>query len=207
MSPKVSKEHLAKRRAKILNAAKQVFIEHGYERTTMKLVMDAADVSRGGLYQYFSNKEDLYEALLEADLSEAVSATEETLETEVKSHWNLLKQKMFGEDGKPDDEMDPMAPSNLEFFITGRNDSRRRKYGHERYKLGLKLYANVIIAGQQTGEFSSKHDGELIAKSIVSFIDGLALDGAILPKEEIQLKEQSVLFLEYLKAVLEVKEE
>ncbi|MGI8315231.1 TetR/AcrR family transcriptional regulator [Halobacillus mangrovi] len=207
MSPKVSKEHLAKRRAKILKSAKQVFIEHGYERTTMKLVMDAADVSRGGLYQYFSNKEDLYEALLEADLSQAVSATEETLETEVKSHWELLKQKMFGEDGNPDDEMDPMAPSNLEFFITGRNDSRRRKYGHERYKLGLKLYANVIKAGQQTGEFSSKYDSELIAKSIVSFIDGLSLDGAILPIEEVQLKEQSFLFLDYLKAVLEVKEE
>ncbi|KHE72481.1 TetR/AcrR family transcriptional regulator [Halobacillus sp. BBL2006] len=207
MSPKVSREHLRKRRAKILEAAKQVFIQQGYERTTMKHVMDAAEVSRGGLYQYFSNKEDLYEAILEGDLSKAVSETDESLEMEVVSHWKLLKQKIFGENGEPDDEMDPMAPSNLEFFITGRNDHRRREYGQKRYKLGLKLYANVIEAGQRSGEFSQKYDSGLIARSIISYIDGLSLDGAILPKEEIQLKEQSTLLLDYLKAVLEVEEE
>ncbi|MCA0172618.1 helix-turn-helix domain-containing protein [Bacillus sp. RAR_GA_16] len=54
---------MEKRRASIIEAAKQVFIEKGYERTTMKHVMEQAKVSRGGLYQYFLNKEDLYEAI------------------------------------------------------------------------------------------------------------------------------------------------
>ncbi|WP_347551229.1 hypothetical protein ABFG93_05225 [Pseudalkalibacillus hwajinpoensis] len=101
--------------------------------------------------------------------------------------------------------MDPLAPSNLEFFITGRNDERRRKYGKERYYLGFKVYDDVIQAGQESGEFSRKYSSATIARSIVSFIDGLALDHAILPEEDIHLKEQSILFVEYLKMALEVE--
>lgn len=206
MSPRVSKEHLKQRRANILEAATQVFIEHGYERTTMKHVMDAANVSRGGLYQYFSNKEDLYEAILKQNLSNEAEDTEHSLEESEESHWSMLLKLMFGENREPDDEMDPLAPSNLEFFITGRNDERRRKYGHERYKTGLKIFADVIKSGQEKGEFSDCYDSDIIARSIVTYIDGLALDHAILSEDLVQLKEQSVMLVEYLKMALDVKE-
>jgi len=205
MSPKVSKEHLEQRRAKILEAATEVFIQHGYERTTMKDVMDAAEVSRGGLYQYFSNKEDLFEAILGERLSEEVGKTSNLLKESVDSYWDLLLSRIFGESREPNDEMDPLAASNLEFFITGRNDQRRRSYAHERYNLALKLYMSIIEAGQESGEFSQKHRSEIIAKSIITFIDGLALDHAILPKKDLKLKEQSRLFIEYLRLVLEVR--
>ena len=205
MSPKVSKEHLKQRRAKILEAATQVFIEHGYERTTMKDVMDAANVSRGGLYQYFSNKEDLYEAILKENLSRKVHETKELLDEKNDSYWDLLLLRMFGENREPDDKMDPLAPINLEFFITGKNDKRRREYGTERYRYGVNLFADIIRAGQESGEFSKKYDGDIIARSIVTFIDGLALGHAILPMEDLMVKEQSILFVETLKIVLEVK--
>ncbi|MEH7385512.1 TetR/AcrR family transcriptional regulator [Bacillus sp. JJ1521] len=205
MSPKVSKEHLKQRRAKILKAATQVFIEHGYERTTMKHVMDAANVSRGGLYQYFSNKEDLYEAILKENLSRKILETKNLLDEKNDSYWDLLLLRMFGEHREPDDEMDPLAPSNLEFFITGRNDERRTKYATERYNFGLNLYADIIRAGQENGEFSNKYDSDIIARFIVTFIDGLALGHAILPMEDLKVKKQSILFVENLKIILEVK--
>ncbi|WP_028782487.1 TetR/AcrR family transcriptional regulator [Thalassobacillus devorans] len=205
MSPKVSKEHLKQRRADILAAAKTVFIKHGYERTTMKHVMEEAKVSRGGLYQYFSNKEELYEAILKENLLQVSEETQEFLENEVKSYWDLLLLRIFGEDREPDDEMDPLAPSNLEFFIIGRNDERRRKYGQERYQNGLKIYADVIKAGQENGEFSDRYDSEMLARAIITYIDGLALDHAILPEQDVQLKEQSTILLEFLKMALEVE--
>jgi TetR/AcrR family transcriptional regulator, transcriptional repressor of aconitase len=205
MSPKVSQEHLEQRRAKILEAATEVFIEQGYERTTMKHVMDAAAVSRGGLYQYFSNKEDVFEAILAERLSSQVLETDELLKEKVESYWDLLMSRIFGEGKEPSEQMDPLAASNLEFFITGRNDPRRRSYAKDRYYFALKLYANIIEAGQRNGEFSTKHNSEMVARSIIAFIDGLALDHAILPKEDIKLKEQSSLFIEYLKLALEVK--
>ncbi|RWZ58629.1 TetR/AcrR family transcriptional regulator [Halobacillus fulvus] len=202
MSPRVSEEHLKQRRASILKAATGVFIEHGYEKTTMKHVMDAAGVSRGGLYQYFSNKEDLFEAILEEGLNEEAEQSLASLKKSSTSYWHLLMQIIFGEDATPDTNMDPLAPSKLEFFITGRNDERRRAYGERRYEMGLKIYADIIKEGQQAGEFRTTHHADTIARSIITFIDGLALDHAILPEEKVRLKEQSELFVQYLNYAL-----
>lgn len=66
----------------------------------------------------------------------------------VHSHWELLMTAIFGIDRQPNDKMDPMAPSNLEFFITGRNNQRRREYGTTRYYTGLKIYTDIIEQGQ-----------------------------------------------------------
>jgi len=205
MSPKVSKEHQQQRRAKILEAAKQVFIENGYERTTMKHVMDASNVSRGGLYQYFSNKEEVFESLLYESLLRVSEETSELLNQHVDSYWELLLLRMFGKSMLPNDRMDPLAPITLEFFITGRNDNRRKNYGKERYFYGIKIFADVIKEGQKNKEFSKKYDSEILARMIVSFIDGLALDYAILSAEEIMMKEQSILFVQFLKFALEVE--
>lgn len=205
MSPKVTQEHLKQRRAKILEAATQVFIEHGYERTTMKLVMDAANVSRGGLYQYFSNKEDLYEAILKENLSQEVLRTKALLNNKNGSCWEVLLMKLFGENREQDENIDSLAPSNLEFFITGRHDKRRRMYVKERYNFSITAFANIIRAGQESGEFSTTHDSEIIARFILTYVDGLALSHAVLPKEDLKIKEQTMLFLESLKTALQVK--
>ncbi|MFD1019255.1 TetR/AcrR family transcriptional regulator [Thalassobacillus hwangdonensis] len=206
MSPKVSREHLLQRRADIMQAAEKVFIENGYERTTMKHIMDEAQVSRGGLYQYFSNKEDLFQAILEEGLEEEAADSIQLLEGREGQHWELLLSTLFGESMKPDDQMDPLAPSKLEYFITGRNDERRREYGEKRYKIGVNVYAEIIKAGQQSGEFRSTYDPELLAQSIITYIDGLALDHAILPGKVVKLQQQSELFVDYLKNILGVDE-
>lgn len=202
MSPKVSQEHMEQRRADILKAAQDVFIEHGYERATMKHIMDAANISRGGLYQYFSSKEAVFETILEELLAGEVDETLDMVKENATSYWDMLMKTIFGEDGEPDDEMDPLAPAKLEFFIIGRNDEHRREYGAVRYNHGLKLYAHIIGHGQKSGEFSTKFNHEIIARSISAFIDGLAVEDAMLSKEDLKIKEQSILFVEYLKLAL-----
>jgi TetR/AcrR family transcriptional regulator, transcriptional repressor of aconitase len=202
MSPKVSQEHMEQRRADILKAAQDVFIEHGYERATMKHIMDAANVSRGGLYQYFASKEAVFEAILEELLAAELDDTLDMVKENATSYWDMLMKTIFGEDGEPDDEMDHLAPAKLEYFIIGRNDEHRREYGAVRYNNGLKLYAHIIELGQRSGEFSSRFDHEIIARSIIAFIDGLAVEDAMLSKEDLKIKEQSILFVEYLKLAL-----
>lgn len=207
MSPKVSQKHMEQRRADILKAAQEVFIEYGYERATMKHIMDAANVSRGGLYQYFSNKEAVFETILEESLAMSLEKTLETLKEHVTSYWDMLMKSIFGEGGEPDDEMDPLAPAKLEYFIIGRKDLHRREYGSARYNNGLKIYAHIIEHGQKSGEFTSTFHHEIIARSIISFVDGLAVEDAMLSKEDLKIKEQSELFVEYLKMALGIKQD
>ena len=53
------------RRAEILSAAKRLFINYGYEKTTMKQVVKEAGTSIGNCYFYFPNKQALLDALIE----------------------------------------------------------------------------------------------------------------------------------------------
>ena len=58
------------KRKYILEKARAVFAEKGFKNVTMKDVVDACDISRGGLYLYFSSTEELFLAVLADDTSE-----------------------------------------------------------------------------------------------------------------------------------------
>jgi AcrR family transcriptional regulator len=52
------------RRAQILDAALTVFLEHGYDRATIDLVVQRASASKATIYSFFGGKEGLFEALV-----------------------------------------------------------------------------------------------------------------------------------------------
>lgn len=52
------------RRETIINAAKELFYENGYQATTMEDIAAAAEVSKGTLYLYFSSKDELYVSII-----------------------------------------------------------------------------------------------------------------------------------------------
>src|SRR5580765_1097213 len=60
-----TKEEALETRARILDAAEQVFYEHGVSHTSLADVAKAADVTRGAIYWHFRNKSDLFDAMCE----------------------------------------------------------------------------------------------------------------------------------------------
>lgn len=48
----------------IVSAARDVFFKRGYRAVTMKDIVEACGISRGGLYLYFSSTKELFEAVL-----------------------------------------------------------------------------------------------------------------------------------------------
>ncbi|CBS91386.1 TetR/AcrR family transcriptional regulator [Azospirillum lipoferum] len=57
---------LARRQA-ILTAARQLFIEKGFEKTTLSDIIAVAGGSRATLYEHFGDKEGLFRAIMEED--------------------------------------------------------------------------------------------------------------------------------------------
>jgi AcrR family transcriptional regulator len=52
-----------RRRQQIIVAAKRVFSEKGFSKTTMEDIAREAELSPGTLYLYFKNKDELYASL------------------------------------------------------------------------------------------------------------------------------------------------
>lgn len=66
------------KRLELLNAAIEVFLEKGYERTLMVDISDRAGCSKGTLYSYFTNKQDLFcESVLAATDTQVQGTFEE----------------------------------------------------------------------------------------------------------------------------------
>lgn len=63
-------EKSAQKRKYILDKARVVFSEKGYKNVTMKDIVDACEISRGGLYLYFSSTQELFLAVLEDEVDE-----------------------------------------------------------------------------------------------------------------------------------------
>ncbi len=57
-------------RQRILAAASDVFAEHGFEKTTIRVVAGRSGISVGGIYLYFRNKEELYTGLMRSQMDE-----------------------------------------------------------------------------------------------------------------------------------------
>lgn len=63
-----SKEHTAKSRVKIVEAARILFNVHGFEKVTIDMIMAKAGMTRGGFYKHFKSKEALYAVAVESFL-------------------------------------------------------------------------------------------------------------------------------------------
>ena len=50
-------------RARIIEAAKTLFVERGYHGTTMRQIAGAAGIALGGIYNHFATKEEIFEAV------------------------------------------------------------------------------------------------------------------------------------------------
>jgi AcrR family transcriptional regulator len=62
IAPPVSEDN-AKRR-QIVDGARKIFLAHGFDAASMNDIAKAAGVSKGTLYVYFQNKEQLFEAIV-----------------------------------------------------------------------------------------------------------------------------------------------
>lgn len=65
---------IAARRQQILEAAEELFAQHGYRGATTREIAAAADLSEGTLYNYFANKRDLFVGVMLGRTDELVSA-------------------------------------------------------------------------------------------------------------------------------------
>ena len=61
--PKVSDEHKRRRHEQILRAARRCFARYGYEGATVARLEKATGLSRGAIFNYFSDKEALFLAV------------------------------------------------------------------------------------------------------------------------------------------------
>ncbi len=177
MAPKIVDKD--EKRLQIALAAVEVFGLRGFDRTRMDDVARKAGVGKGTIYEYFKNKEELMEGALDLLMSDMHQKLMPMPDLE-RSPLETLKQlcaKMieamvdFGE----------AYQFFLEYMIY---ESRKGDdYAHFRRVLTQfrQMFAALIEAGKQLGEFRADIDSYETAAAIAAWFDGAIFHWIVQP--------------------------
>lgn len=160
----------------LMDAAFRVFAQRGYRSTRLEEVAEAVGVTKGAIYYYFDNKEDLLRRAVRtrhraifAEIAEALrdeggpaAAKIRFVLRKVWQHWlepgwGLAVRLMMGE-------------VSLEF------PALFRMWAEEGPIQGWSLVGDLIEQGKRSGEFRPDVDGDAAARLVLS---GLMLQAAL----------------------------
>lgn len=174
MCPKVTSEYKTEIREKIVSAAIIAFSVHGYDRTRMDDIAETAKLSKGTLYLYFKNKEELFYAIsennireLKEQLSVLFTKSEDLISDSQKFYVNFRKAS---------------GPSDKVFLETIAESSRNRKLQDMLHRQRLKVLdvvTDYLRLQIRKGFFRSDVDVNAIAAGLVALYDGLTIGKTI----------------------------
>jgi len=163
------------KRTAIIEAALELFGARGYAATTMEAVAEQAGIAKGSIYNYFRNKDHLFEQVFlevladdEAGVLKALAecrSASEKLES-VLDRWyaNLERYRRIGR----------LA---LEYWVTVTRENRDdapmnfAQYCH----LWHDRIADILREGVASGEFAADTDPEIGSTLLRSAMDGITL--------------------------------
>ncbi len=164
----------------ILKAAMDVFLRKGYAKASIREIARIAGISVGGVYLYFSNKEDLYRNLIGEKMLDIGSRTEaiarqtgsapEALSKILALHFeNALKHRDF--------ILLHIREHGFAFGV----EEKRKFFGKQK-----QIIRRIIQRGIASGEFrkcNPGHAATMIMSSLRGVILSVALDGAVVTNE------------------------
>ncbi|MGG1662733.1 TetR family transcriptional regulator [Brevibacillus sp. NRS-1366] len=199
MSPKVSDEYKNKKKTALLLAAKRVFIAKGYTKATMQDVMDEAGVSRGALYAYFDNLENMYMELLQfEDQQEVLFFSPSDGETT----WQQITKWVHKQQQEIERIEQTLSQANSEFFLSIRDQEENYPYITTRYERMADVLTEFFQQGAAKGELQPRIPVEAVSRYLISFIDGLMLDTAHMGPKKTKVSEQMEALLFSLREML-----
>ncbi len=187
----VNKKLRAERRREIMLAAAKVFRAKGFHGASMEELCAAADMSPGTLYNYFSGKDAIIKALVEAELEQYVTVVEhlmgspEALERLVSGDANAVEQAIQPHESYVGLEcwLEIMRNENLSLLALG-IDTKLRK-----------TVAKAIKQAQKQGLLDAGLAPKATANVLLGLFAGITFDSETLPGYDLKGSLQMTMLL------------
>jgi len=154
-------------RVRIINSAKKLFAEQGYQKTTIVDISKQAGLSEAALYEYFQGKEDLLLTIPDLWVSELLKDLDEQL-FGVRGAENKLRKYLWWYLRRI--EQSPLDAKIVYLFLkTNANFLNTEVYANVK-----KLYSylvDIFEEGLKTGEMKSDLDSRIARDIFVGTLD------------------------------------
>jgi TetR/AcrR family transcriptional regulator, repressor for uid operon len=172
MCPKVTSQHKQEVRGRIIQSAIECFSKNGFDRTRMDDISLLAELSKGTLYNYFDNKEDLFNAICEDSL-DLLKIQLDLLFTNNRNDL-ISNAELFYENFQKIQK----EGSAKVFFEALSESTRNSKLQKILFKHRLKIYKvveNYLQIQRDKGFFKGEMNLTYIASGMVSLFDGITV--------------------------------
>lgn len=145
---------VSKTREKLIEVARQLFVNKGVENTTMNDIATASDKGRRTIYTYFKNKREIYNAVIESQSNELINALRVIVESDTNpiDKLRLYLEKRF-------EMMADLSASKSRHdryrLLFSRDSRRTNKISEVAREKGAKLFARLIAEGVESGVFDA----------------------------------------------------
>lgn len=155
----------------ILETARKVFMEKGYKNVTMKDIVEACQISRGGLYLYFGSTAEIFTEVLKLEAQEADDVFSDNIaedSTAADILMLFLKEQKKELLGKQD-----LTIATYEFCFA-REEQGKDNVLKRQFDSAVKIMERLIEVGVENGEFYCE-DCRATARNIMFVLEGLKI--------------------------------
>ncbi|NOY60423.1 MAG: TetR/AcrR family transcriptional regulator [Calditrichaeota bacterium] len=154
---------------RIIESAKRLFAEQGYQKTTIVDISRQAGLSEAALYEYFQGKEDLLLTIPDLWVSELIAGLEEQL-FGIKGAFNKLRKYLWWNMRRI--EQEPLDAKIVYLFLkTNANFMKTEVYSN--VKILYSYLLDIFEEGKKTGEMKADLDPYLARNIVVGTMDHL----------------------------------
>lgn len=165
-------EKSVQKRKYILDTARKVFMEKGFKRVTMKDIVEACDISRGGLYLYFSSTEEIFLEVLRMESEE----TDDVFSDNVKEDSTAADILMlFLKEQKKEllRKKDTLTQATYEFYFENKL-SKKDDILKKQFESAVFVLRKLIETGVESEEFYCENP-DSAARNIMLVLEGLKI--------------------------------
>lgn len=179
----------------ILETARKVFVEKGYKNVTMKDIVEACEISRGGLYLYFDSTEQIFMEVLQMDADEADDVFSENI-TQDDTAADILT--LFLKEQKKEllRKRNNLTVAVYEYFFAHKSTDKNNML-RKQFDAGVKVLEKLIQAGIASGEFYCENP-KGAASNIMYVLEGMKIDAQTFGITEKMVDEQLLYIMQGL---------
>lgn len=179
----------------ILETARKVFVEKGYKNVTMKDIVEACEISRGGLYLYFDSTEQILLEVLQMEADETDDVFTKNI-TQDDTAADILT--LFLKEQKKEllQKKNSLTVAVYEYFFAHKSTDKNNML-RKQFDAGVKVLEKLIEAGIASGEFYCE-DPKGAASNIMYVLEGMKIDAQTFGITEKMVDEQLLYIMQGL---------
>lgn len=179
----------------ILETARKVFMEKGFKKVTMKDIVEACGISRGGLYLYFESTSQIFQEVMKLESEETDDVFSDNITEDATAADILL---LFLQEQKKEllRREDTLTQAIYEYYFENQ-PGKKNNILKKQFDSAVKIIEKLIEIGVDNGEFYCD-DCQGTARNIMFVLEGLKISAQTIGITEEAVDREITFILRFL---------